>query len=109
MCHPTAVPPPPARLFPTFAIWDAHVPAGQAHHGGLLKALYFAEGSWWKLETGKAAASFATCTLPRFLPWGWKLWKYQALTLQSIKENRGWGEKNQTITWGSSRSCWERL
>lgn len=49
----------------------------------------FAEGSWWKLGTGKAAA----CTSPRFLPCGWKLWKYQALTLQSIKENRGREEK----------------
>lgn len=52
MCHPTAVTPPPAHPFLTFAISDAQVPAGQAHHGGLLGALVScvllkaAGGSW---------------------------------------------------------------
>lgn len=52
MCHPTAVTPPPAHPFPTSAISDAQVPAGQAHHGGLLGALVScvllkaAGGSW---------------------------------------------------------------
>lgn len=71
--------------------------AGQAHHGGLFRQL---------VEAGR-------CTLPRFLPWGWKLWKYQALTCKSTKENGGGGRggktTKQTITWSSSRSCQEEL
>ena len=90
------------RVFPTSTDSDAYVPAGRAHHAGLLKALCFTEGGWLKPgDISKAAASFAACTLPVLLPCGCftgekcaALWKYKALTLQSIKENRG--EKKRT-------------
>lgn len=51
--------PPPAHLLPPFSIPEAQVPAGQALHGGWLKALCFTESRCWKPGFSFAALHLA--------------------------------------------------